>query len=153
MMTHARADAFRLGVVALALAPSAVLIGSSLTGHPLTGGADLCLLHSFTGAWCPLCGATRATTALLAGDLSTALGYNPFALLADAWLASLVVRTGLSWWRHRHGEASRALGGRAEWLTVTVALVAFTIVRNAPGAWHLTGRSSAHLFSNHPERI
>lgn len=34
-----------------------------------------------------------------------------------------------------------------------VALVAFTIVRNAPGAWHLTGRSSAHLFSNHPERI
>ena len=37
----------------------------------------LCPLHALTSIPCPTCGMTRATTALLHGDLAGALAWNP----------------------------------------------------------------------------
>jgi hypothetical protein len=41
----------------------------------------LCPLHALSGIPCPTCGMTRATTALLHGDLAGALIWNPLATL------------------------------------------------------------------------
>lgn len=50
-----------------------------------------CPFHALTGLDCPLCGATRATLALLDGDVAGAFDLNPLLVLALpllAWLAA-----------------------------------------------------------------
>ena len=44
-------------------------------------GPSTCLLKLFTGVPCVACRGTRAALALLRGDLSTAVGFNPLATL------------------------------------------------------------------------
>jgi hypothetical protein len=59
----------------------AVMAGSVF--FPVSGlGVDLCPLHRVTGLPCPGCGLTRAMAAMSQGDLSSALGLNPFVLFA-----------------------------------------------------------------------
>ena len=41
------------------------------------GKVQLCVLRLFTGLPCPGCGLTRASAALLRGDLSASLHYHP----------------------------------------------------------------------------
>jgi hypothetical protein len=41
-----------------------------------------CLLNKFTGLYCPGCGATRATHALLHGDIVAALSFNLLFVLS-----------------------------------------------------------------------
>ena len=81
----------RLGVlVAAACAPGMLLV---LNGLRLSATSpDLCPVHRITGMWCPLCGGTRATRALLHGSLTEAIGYNPFALVVEALAVLLVLR-------------------------------------------------------------
>mgnify|MGYP000853432348 FL=1 len=85
---------------------------------------DLCPLHAATGLWCPLCGLTRGAFRLVTADPVAALRYN----------ALIVVVPLLVWWavagRRRPGAAMGAL---------VVLLVAFTVVRNLPGAAWLRG--------------
>lgn len=58
----------------------AAFVGSFV--FPIGGlGVDLCPLHAATGLPCPGCGVTRGVSALAQGDLSYALGANPFVLL------------------------------------------------------------------------
>jgi hypothetical protein len=58
----------------------AAFLGSFV--FPVGGlGVDLCPLHAATGLPCPGCGVTRGVSALAQGDLSFALGANPFVLL------------------------------------------------------------------------
>jgi hypothetical protein len=59
---------------------------------PFTGfGIDLCALHAVTGLPCPGCGLTRAFIAASAGDLTVALGANPFVLVLYPLFAALAV--------------------------------------------------------------
>ena len=44
-------------------------------------GVDLCPIHRVTGLPCPGCGVTRALASLSQGDLSLAVGLNPFVLV------------------------------------------------------------------------
>lgn len=90
-----------------ALAGAAVYIGL----HDPAGGSSYlpaCPLHELTGLWCPGCGLTRATNALLRGHVGAAFGYNvlfPFFLGAIvlgwvAWTRSALGRAPVRWLTH-----------------------------------------------------
>jgi hypothetical protein len=98
---------------------------------PTSSGTHLpaCPLHELTGLWCPGCGLTRATHALLRGHIGPALGYNvlvPFFLAAIvlgwwAWVRSSLGRTPLRW--------VARLSPRAGALAIVV-LIVFGVLRN-----------------------
>jgi len=88
-----------------------------------------CPFHELTGLWCPGCGLTRATHALLRGDIGTALGYN---LLLPLFLGAIAIGW-LAWVRSALGRAP--IG----WVTrippksgflIGAVLVVFGVLRN-----------------------
>lgn len=101
--------------------------------NPNTTHLPLCPLHAATGWNCPLCGATRATYALLHGEVATALHDNALYVLGLPFLLVL-------WWRwfaaERSGAPRERLMPRALSVAVVVLAVGFGVVRNLPaGAW------------------
>ena len=83
-----------------------------------------CPFKALTGLDCPACGGLRMTHDLLNGDLAAAVVDNVFLLVALPALAVwLVVR-----WRR-----GLALMPTAATVTVVVAAVAWTVMRNWPG--------------------
>lgn len=54
-------------------------------------GIDICGVHRVTGLPCPGCGLTRAFISLAHGDVRSALGANPFALLLYPLFVALSV--------------------------------------------------------------
>ncbi|MGI8664678.1 MAG: DUF2752 domain-containing protein [Jatrophihabitans sp.] len=96
--------------------------------NPNTTHVPLCPLHALTGWSCPLCGATRATYAMLHGDLATALHDNALYVLALPMLVLL-------WWRWVAGRPGRLLPRPGFWSLLVLAL-AFGALRNLPfAAW------------------
>ena len=85
-----------------------------------------CPLRSLTGLDCPLCGATRATHALVHGDLLGALDFNALyvALLPLVALA-------VGWWLLRGRVAAPLQRASARWALVAAAMT-FMVVRNLP---------------------
>jgi len=61
-----------------------------------------CLFYKMTGLPCPLCGGTRATSALLHGDLNRTLDLNPLAFVA---VAALLGIAGICGWEAVRGRA------------------------------------------------
>lgn len=122
----------------------ALLIGGALAGTAalvlaapgLLGVSVLppCPFLSLTGFDCPLCGGTRATRALLTGDVGTAVDYNILVPL----MALTAVLAGVWWlvarWSDRISfDGAVALSrSRAVWITVGVAVVLFWVLRNLP---------------------
>ena len=83
-----------------------------------------CPFKALTGLDCPACGGLRMTHDLLNGDLAAAVMDNVFLLVALPALAVwLVVR-----WRR-----GLTLMPTAATVTVVVAAVAWTVMRNWPG--------------------
>lgn len=76
------------------LAAGAGILGAAgvMLSRPTDGGLILCPFKAITGWDCPFCGATRATAAVLHGDVVAALDHNAYhvvvllPLLALAWL-------------------------------------------------------------------
>ena len=98
---------------------------------PANPGAHLpsCPLHELTGLWCPACGLTRATHALLRGDIAAAFGYN---LLLPLFLGAIVVGW-LAWVRAALGRAPiRWVTRMPAWsgVVIAVALGVFGVLRN-----------------------
>ncbi len=85
-----------------------------------------CPLHALTGLYCPGCGSTRATRALLQGDLLAAWSFNPLFTLSLPLLAAILISARFS---------SRPLGGSPllAWSLLAV-IVLFGIARNLPMA-------------------
>jgi hypothetical protein len=108
-----------------------VLAGLYLV-NPNSTHVPLCPLHAATGLWCPLCGATRASYALLHGQWSTALHDNLLFVL----LLPLLVTV---WWRQagRDPATGRAsLLPRPAFIGVVLLAVLFGVLRNLPfGSW------------------
>ena len=85
-----------------------------------------CPLRALTGLDCPLCGATRATHALVRGDLLTAVDFNALYVVA----LPVVLVVGLLWLvRGRLPDVVRQ--GRTAWALLSVG-VAFAVLRNLP---------------------
>jgi Protein of unknown function (DUF2752) len=100
---------------------------------PASPGTHLvsCPLYDLTGLWCPACGVTRATHALLRGNVAAAFGYN---VLFPLFLGTIVVGW-LAWLRATLGRTPIHWVTRirpAQGVLVAVVLVAFGVLRNVP---------------------
>jgi Protein of unknown function (DUF2752) len=90
-----------------------------------------CGFHWLTGLWCPGCGLTRGTRALLHGHVQQALGYNLFTPL----VLGLIAYSWVTW-------ALPAVGGprlphladipRKRWHAIAAVVLVFSIARNLP---------------------
>lgn len=96
---------------------------------PNSTHVPLCPLHAVTGWWCPLCGATRATWALLHGHWTLALHDNALYVL----LLPVLVGLWLRWDRLARSATERRPLPRPVYWTVLAVAVAFGVVRNLPG--------------------
>jgi len=107
--------------IAVMLAAAAVSAGLLFCFDPATSGFyPRCLLHEYTGWYCPMCGTTRALHQLLHGHWGTALHCNALAIL----LLPLLVYY-----------AARGQGGRLQpiWICLLVGIVIFFgVARNIP---------------------
>ena len=116
----------------LSVVPGGLIVLRALTlPRSSPGLPDLCPLHRITGMWCPLCGGTRATRELIHGDVWAALGYNPFALVVEAFAVVLVVRWLIA---SSRGRRQQLVTGR-EAIFLGAACAAFAVVRNLAGMW------------------
>lgn len=125
-------------------APLAVAVAASTataivaTADPGNGGFVPCPIRGLTGHWCPGCGLTRATHHLLHGDVATALHLNALTPL----LLGALVTIWFVWLRVATGAGVPAAIRRirpSSYVFAGSALVAFTVVRNLPGAEALRG--------------
>lgn len=89
-----------------------------------------CPLYTTTGLACAGCGLTRATHAIIHGDLYRGIRYNILSplvmvLLGYTWLAlaSFTVRGRSLSFRLLHGKTSTV---------ILVTLIAFSVIRNIP---------------------
>jgi hypothetical protein len=91
-----------------------------------------CPFHAATGLWCPGCGLTRATHAILRGDVMTGLGYNLFTPV----LFGLIAWSWLAWVGKAAGRPipEPATVPRKIWVGLITAVAVFTVVRNIPVA-------------------
>jgi len=83
-----------------------------------------CPFHELTGWLCPACGGLRMTHDLLHGDIAAAFVDNAFVLIGlPLLLAWVLVRL-----RHK-----RPVLTTPAYAALTVAVVAWTVIRNLPG--------------------
>ena len=114
---------------AVVAAGGALVRADSPTSNPIL---PPCPLFALTGIHCPGCGSTRATHALLNGDLLAAFDFNPLMMLALPILALAFLR----WWGRAVGyrgstPAEVRLPPQAIWLVFAVVIL-FGITRNLP---------------------
>ena len=88
----------------------------------------ICVLNETTGLHCPGCGATRATHALVHGDLATAFDKNPLFILFIPFFAYLAIRSG---WPALANNEWKPVACPTRILTsLTVIVLAYGILRN-----------------------
>lgn len=87
-----------------------------------------CPLNVMTGLDCPLCGATRATFALLRGDIAAAADFNLLYVL----LLPVVAVFAVAWIRRR--DLPRLVRSPRFPAVALAAAVAYMVVRNLPFA-------------------
>jgi Protein of unknown function (DUF2752) len=102
-----------------------------------------CPLKTATGLECAFCGATRATEALLSGDIGRAIDLNFFytVLVLPACALALIGAAGPARWEARIVCAFRCPGRPSLAIEIGVTvLVAWTVARNVPAlSWLAAG--------------
>ncbi|BBX73685.1 hypothetical protein MSHI_15910 [Mycobacterium shinjukuense] len=83
-----------------------------------------CPFKLLTGWNCPACGGLRMMHDLLHGDLAASINDNVFALFGIPVLAGWVLL------RHHRGQSLRPI---PVMITVAVAMIGWTVLRNLPG--------------------
>ena len=90
-------------------------------GSPHAKWLPKCMFHQLTGLYCPGCGATRALSAMLHGDLRSSLHNNLLLFPLLALIAVLIVKPEIS--------LKRPVA-----ITIVAVVLLFTILRNIPVA-------------------
>ena len=80
-----------------------------------------CMFHQLTGLYCPGCGATRALSAMLHGDIKASLHNNALLFPLLASIAFMIVKPGIS--------IKRPVA-----IAILAVVLLFTILRNIPVA-------------------
>lgn len=125
--------------LALALLCGAVLGGFVLYHNPpgSSWATPPCMMHKMTGLHCPGCGSTRATYALLHGDLPGAMKKNIIFVIALPFLGWWAASNTWRWIRGRPpGPATPAritFQLHLSWVVIVVVL-SFAVLRNLPWA-------------------
>ncbi|GFG64783.1 hypothetical protein MKUB_22730 [Mycobacterium kubicae] len=115
---------------AYAAAGSAVLLAGALgyvalvDPHNTNSVYPQCPFKAFTGWNCPACGGLRMMHDLLHGDLAASINDNIFLLVGLPLLAGWVIT------RRYRGRTALSIPAV---VTVVVAMIAWTVVRNLPG--------------------
>ena len=90
-------------------------------GSPYSKWLPKCMFHQLTGLYCPGCGATRALSAMLHGDVKASLHNNLLLFPLLALIVFLLVKPEISLKRHVMA-------------AVLAVILAFTVLRNIPAA-------------------
>ena len=110
-----------LGLFLVLGAAACVVLLAAPPGSPHAKWLPKCMFYQWTGLYCPGCGATRALSAMLHGDVKASLHNNLLLFPLIALIVFLIMKPGISLKR-----------------PVAVAIVAiifgFTILRNIPFA-------------------
>lgn len=108
-----------LGLCLAAVAAACVVLLLAPPGSPHAKWLPKCMFHQLTGLYCPGCGATRALSALLHGDIRSSLHNNLLLIPGGITVAIMVVKPGVS--------LKRPVA-----VTVAAAIIGFTVLRNIP---------------------
>ncbi len=92
-----------------------------------------CFLHDFFFLYCPVCGGTRAVSALFRLDIVGALSYNAFV---TALLLYLLVIDIFAWVRYFQRKSRLFCIPRRVWIVWLVSFVLFFLLRNYLMIWH-----------------
>ena len=90
-------------------------------GSPHAKWLPKCMFHQLTGLYCPGCGATRALSAMLHGDVKASLHNNLLLFPLLALIAFMIIKPGIS--------LKRPVA-----FTIIAVVLLFTILRNIPVA-------------------
>lgn len=90
-------------------------------GSPHAKWLPKCMFHQMTGLYCPGCGATRALSAMLHGDVKASLHNNALLFPLLALIVFLIVKPQTS--------LKRPFA-----ITIAAVVLGFTILRNIPVA-------------------
>lgn len=90
-------------------------------GSPHAKWLPKCMFHQMTGLYCPGCGATRALSAMLHGDVKASLHNNALLFPLLALIVFLIVKPQTS--------LKRPFA-----VTIVAVVLGFTILRNIPVA-------------------
>lgn len=110
-----------LGLLLALGAAAAVVLLLAPPGSPHSKWLPKCMFYQWTGLYCPGCGATRAFSALLHGDIRSSLHNNILLIPAGLMLTVLIVKPGIS--------LKRPVA-----VAVAAIVIGFAILRNIPFA-------------------
>jgi len=117
----AKREWITLGALLVLGAAACVILLAVPPGSAHAKWLPKCMFHQLTGLYCPGCGATRALSAMLHGDLKSSLHNNLllFPLLALIVFLLMKPETSLK---------------QPFAITIVAVVLAFTILRNIPAA-------------------
>ena len=116
-----------VGLALLGLAGLAVLYAVDPRN---AGSYPICPFLGLTGCYCPGCGTLRALHSLLYGDIASALGYNPLAVLSLPFVAYSFATGAM---RAFQVPAPQPVLLHSRWIWAILAgIMAFWALRNVP---------------------
>lgn len=112
-------DMIALGIFLVLGAAACVMLLAVPPGSPHAKWLPKCMFHQATGLYCPGCGATRALSALLHGDLKSSLHNNALLIPLSVTIIILLAKPQIS--------LKRPVA-----IAIVAVVLGFVILRNIP---------------------